>query len=170
MSGRNLILVVVVALVIVSVSVGLLALFRLQQAKEFSEPHGVQTSGGMSYMVRLVEATVGKTDTGCALIVYVRLDNPNPFDITLRRAEFILVDHRRNRYLPSTTGTQSELIKLPADSVSNREMLSFTLPDDAFTGWVVLVIGQDRMLIKDGVPFNVRLRNGEFRSFRRRSW
>jgi hypothetical protein len=103
--------------------------------------------------------------------VYLRLKNPNPYDVTLRRNWFVLADHAKDYYLPSTTGTQTELIKLPAKGVVDREMLSFTVADDAFAGAVALMVGRQYMvLLKDEEPFEVRLRDGEFRSFRRRHW
>ena len=155
---------------IVGVSVGVLALFRVQQAKEFSLPRPLQTMDGTNYVLRLQEITVGKTDTGYVMIVYVRLENPNPFSVTLDRLSFVLSAQRRH-YLPSITGTQTELIKLPAQGVLEREMFSFSVPENAFRRRVALLIDYKyRILIKDDVPFDGRLRPGDFRSFRRRSW
>ena len=156
---------------IIGVSVGLLALFRVQQAREFSRPYEMQTPDGINYTLRLVETAAGKTDTDCVLIVYLRLENPNTLDVTLHRDWFFLVDHDRKRYRPSTTGTQTELIKLPANGVLDREMLSFTVPGEVFTDRVALEVNRKyRIMIKDEAPFGVRLRPGEFHSFRRRSW
>ena len=171
MNKRNRILAAAVVLVIVGVGIGLLVLFRIQQAREFSEPHEVRTHGGTNYVVRLLEAQVGKADPGYVLIVYVRLENPNPFDVLLRREKFVLVDHHRKYYMPSISGTQRELIKLPANGVLDREMLSFVVPDDALAGGMALVAGQNyTILVKDRTPFDVRLRDGEFRAFHRLSW
>ena len=171
MNKRNRILVAAVALLIVGVSVGLFVLFRVQQTREFSQPHQVRTRGGTNYVVRLLEAAVGKADAGYVLIVYIRLENSNPFDITLHREGFMLVDGNKKYYMPSTSGTQRELIRLHANSVQEREMLSFTVPDDTLAGGIRLVVGQnDPVVVKDRTPFNVRLRDGEFLSFRRYSW
>jgi hypothetical protein len=171
MSRQIRILAVVIILAIAGVSVGLLALFRVQQAKDFSQPYRVQTAEGTNYVVQLVETVVGKTDTDWVLIVYMKLENPNPFAVALDRHSFFLIDRHRVRHLPSTTGTQDELIKLPANSVLEREMLSFTVPEDTFAGRIALRVGRDhRVTIKDQTPFEVRLGSGEFRSFRRHSW
>ncbi len=171
MNRRLQTLVAVIAVAVIGMSLGLLALLRIQEAKEFHRPHLVQTYGGTNYVVQLTEVVVGKTETGCVLIVYFRLENPNPFDMALSRNWFVLADHAKDYYLPSTTGTQTELIKLPANGVLDREMLSFTLPDDAFVGAIALLVGRQYMvLLKDEEPFEVRLRNGEFRSFQRRHW
>ena len=171
MSRRVQMLVAVVAVAVIGVSLGLLAMLRIQDAKEFSQPHHVGTYGGTNYIVQLTEAAVSKTKTGCVLIIYLRLENPNPYDVTLSRNWFVLVDHDKDYYLPSTTGTQTELIKLPANGVLDREMLSFTVPDDAFAGTVALLVGRNYLvLVKGPEPFAVRLRSGEFQSFRRRSW
>ena len=172
MSKQNRILAVIVPLIIIGgVGVGLLALFRVQQANEFTQPRSITTSDGTNYVLRLLEATVGRTDTACVLIVYLRLENPNPFELTLERTSFLLADRYRMRYRPSTMGTQNELIRVPANSVIQREMLSFTVPEDVFAGRLILVTyprnRRNNILIKDETPFYV---NGEFRSFRRRSW
>jgi hypothetical protein len=164
-------LVAVIALVVIGASLGLLAMLRIQEAKAFHRPHAVQTYGGTNYVVQLTDVVVGKTETGCVLIVYLRLENPNPYEVTLSRNWFVLVDRAKDYYLPSTTGTQTELIKLPANGVLDREMLSFTVADDTFAGTVALLVGRNHMvLVKDEAPFDLRLRNGEFRSFQRRHW
>jgi len=171
MSRRIQISVALVTVATIGVSLGLLTMLRIREAKEFREPHTVQTYGGTNYVVQLTEVAVGKAETGCVLIVYVRLQNPNAYDVTLSRNWFVLVDRAKDYFLPSITGTQSELIKLPANSVLDREMLSFTVPDDAFAGKVALLVGRDYMvLVKNEGPFEVHQRNGEFRSFQRRSW
>ncbi len=171
MSRQNRILVAVVALMIVGVGVGLLALFRVQQAKEFSRPRQVQTRDGRNYVVRLLEAAVGRTDTGYVLIVYMQLENPNAFEVTLPRGRFRLVVNDKDYYLPSAMGTQDELIKLPANGVLEREMLSYTVPNDGMAGTLALRIGRDNaILLKDRGALAAKLRNGEFRSFHRPIW
>ena len=168
---RVQILIAVMAIGVIGVSVCLLALLRIQDARMFHRPHAVQTFGGTNYIVQLSEVVVGKTATGGVLIVYVRLQNPNPYDVTLKRNWFVLVDRAKDYFLPSTTGTQTELIKLPANGVLDREMLSYAVGDDAFAGTVALLVGRNYMvLLKDAEPFDVRLRDGEFRSFQRRHW
>jgi hypothetical protein len=160
-----------VAVAMLGAVLWLVAMRRIQEAKEFSQPHQVQTDGGTNYVVQLTEAAVGKTKAGCVLILYLRLENPNPFDVTLGRNWFTLVGHDRDRYRTSTTGTQAELIKLPANGVLDREMLSFMVPDDAFADSLALMVGRKySLLVKDQKPFEVRLRDGEFRSLRRHSW
>ena len=62
-------LLAVIALVVIGVSIGLLGLLRVQEAKEFHRPHPVQTYGGTNYVVQLTEVAVGKTETGCVMIV-----------------------------------------------------------------------------------------------------
>jgi hypothetical protein len=171
MSRRVQISVAVVAVAIIGVSLGLLAMLRIQEGKVFREPHSVRTYGGTNYVVQLTEVAVGKTETGCVLIVYMRLQNPNAYDVTLSRNWFVLVDRDKDYFLPSTMGTQTELIKLAANGVLDREMLSFTVPDNAFAGRVALLVGQNYLvLVKNEWPFEAHLRNGEFRSFRRKSW
>jgi hypothetical protein len=167
--------VVLVVIAMIGAGFGLMAMLRIQEAKEFSQPHQMQTDGGTNYVIQLTEAVVGKTKTGCILMLYLRLENPNPFDVTLGRNWFILVGHSDghdiDQYRLSATGTQPDLIKLPANGVLDREMLSFTVPDDAFADSVALRVGRSGLLlVKDPKSFKVRLRDGEFRSFRRRRW
>jgi hypothetical protein len=170
-SKRTGILAAVAALLIVGVSVVLLALFRLEQAREFSRPNEVRARGGVDYVLRLLEVQVGKVATGYVLIVYIRLENPNSYSVTLRREWFGLIDRRRKFYPPSVSGTQSELITIPARGVLSREMLSFTVPETILAGRVALVAGPNQaILVKDRTPFDARLRDGEFRSFRRQNW
>lgn len=171
MSRRIQISVTLVATITIGVSLGLLAMLRIRESKEFREPHPVRTYGGTNYVVQLTEVAVGKGETGSVLIVYLRLQNPNAYEVTLHRNWFVLIDRDKDYFLPSTMGLQTELIKLPANGVLDREMLSFTVPDDAFLGRVALLVGQNYMvLVKNDGPFEAHLRNGEFRSFRRRSW
>jgi hypothetical protein len=92
-SKRIQILVAVVALAVIGFSLGLLAILRVREAREFSRPHRVETYGGTNYILQLTETAVGKTETACVLIVYLRLQNPNPYDLTLSRNWFVLVDH-----------------------------------------------------------------------------
>ncbi|HVM59419.1 MAG TPA: hypothetical protein VMV72_01000 [Verrucomicrobiae bacterium] len=171
MNRRVQILIAVIAIGVIGLSIGLLALLRVQEARAFHRPHQVQTHGGTNYIVQLSEVMVGRTETGCVLIVYLRLQNPNPYDVTLQRNWFVLMDRAKDYFLPSTTGTQTELIKLPAHGVLDREMLSYAVGDDAFAGTVALLVGRNYMvLVKDAEPFDVRLRDGEFRSFQTRHW
>jgi hypothetical protein len=170
-SRRIQVLVALVAIATIGICLGLLAMLRIREAKEFREPHTVQTYGGTNYVVQLTEVAVGKDGTGCVLVVYLRLQNPNGYEVNLSRNWFVLVDRDKDYFLPSTTGTQTELIKLPPNGVLNREMLSFRVPDDAFAGRVALLVGQNYMvLVKNEQPFEAHLRSGEFRSFQRRNW
>ncbi len=165
-------LIIGAALIIIGVSVGILALFRVQEAREFSRPYPVQTRTGTNFVMRVLETSVGKVDTGFVVIVYMRLENPNPFGFEVRRNRFVLAGEGRGDFFrPSIMGTQDELIKLPANGVLEREMLSYTVPDDAIEGTLGLRIGRNyTILIKQRGTFGGKLRPGEFRSFHRPSW
>lgn len=171
MNRRLQILVGSIAGLIILVSLALQATFRVRETRSYAQPHEVKTYSGTNYVVQLTETAIGKTDTGYVVIVYLHLENPNAFELALQRNWFILVDHDKDYYLPSTSGTQTESIKLPSNGVIEKEMLSFAVPDDSFEGTIALQIGQHYMtLIKGEKPFTDKLRNGEFRSFRRRDW
>ena len=171
MNRRIQTLVAVAAIAVIGASLGLLALLRIRETRDFHRPHPVQTYGGTNYIVQLDETIVGKTGAACVLMVYLRLQNPNPYEVTLNRNWFVLMDHAKDYFLPSTTGTQTELIKLPANGVLDREMLSYSVEDDVFRGTIALLVGRNYLvLIKDEAPFEQQLRDGGFRSFQRRRW
>jgi hypothetical protein len=172
MSGPKRMLIIGSALITIGVSVGILALFRVQEARDFSRPYPVQTRAGTNFVMRILETSVGKVDTGFVVIVYMRLENPNAFSFEVRRNRFVLAgDGRGDFFRPSIMGTQDELIKLPANGVLEREMLSYTVPDDAIDGMLGLRIGRNfTILLKERGAFGGKLGPGEFRSFHRPTW
>jgi hypothetical protein len=160
-----------VAAAVIAVSVVLLATVRIQEARDFGRAHRVKTYSGTNYVVRLAETTIGRTDSGQVVIVYLVLANPNPVELILDRNWFILVDHDKDYYLPSTTGTQEPLIKIPAHGVLDREMLSFAVDTNAFEGVLGLQIGHQYWVMLKGIePYTREIGIGEFRTFRRRDW
>jgi len=161
----------VAALVIIGVSVVLLATVRIQKSRDFGRPHKVRTYSGTNYVVRLAETTIGRTDSGQVVMVHLVLSNPNTFELTLDRNWFILADHDKDYYLPSTTGTQTPLIKIPARGVLDREMLTFTVDTNAFAGLLGLQVGHQYWVTLKGVEAYAReIEVGEYRTFRRRDW
>ena len=159
------------AVIVIAMCIGLTAWLRVREAEHLSQVCRVHTYGGTNYIVQVVETTVGRTDSGYLLLITARFENPNPFEVVLHRDWFVLVDHDKDYYQPSTTGTQAALIKLPANGVLDKEPLSFVVPEGTFAGSVGLKIGKDYwVMIKDDQPFDRQLKNGEFVSFRRRTW
>lgn len=150
---------------------GLTAYWRIERAREFRQPHLVTGAEGAAYVARLIETAVGKADTGYLVIVYLQLQNQSPRELQLRRDSFVLIDHNKKRFAPATDGTQTALIKLPAGSVLDREMLSYTVRDDSLAGSLDLQLGPDNLVrVKGSKPYAQPLQAGEFRSFRRRDW
>jgi hypothetical protein len=165
------IVVGVAAVAVIGVCVALQARFRIQRAHKFGAPHAVTTYGGTNYVVALDETTVGRTDSGHVLLVYLRVENPNDFELVLDRDWFVLVDHEKNYFQPTTAGTQTQLIKVPARGVSEGESLSFALGPNALGGGITLKIGVDFwVLLKSVRPYTAPLAAGEFRTFRRADW
>lgn len=165
------ILVGVVAAVVVAGSLALLGWMRVREAQEFSAPHRVQTYGGTNYIAQLLETSVGGATSGAVVIVYLRVENPNDFELTLDRNWFILVDHDKDYYLPATSGTQQPLIKVAPRGVSEREMLSFTVMEGSFAGTLGLQLGQNYwVLLKGEEPYAAQLRDGQFHTFKSREW
>lgn len=171
MSRKLPILVGVAALTIVGVSLGLLAMMRVQEARQFSQSYRVQTSAGTSYGVQLLETTVGKVETGYVVIVYARFENPNPTELVLPREWFALADLGGDDYRPTTDGTQAVLIKLPANGVLEKEALSYVVNERALSGTLALKIGHKySVVINNGRPWTRRLPVGQFVTFRSRDW
>ena len=165
------IVVATIAIAVIAVCIALNGKVRINRARAFSEPHRVQTYGDTNYVVRLAETTVGRTDSGMVVIVSMSLENPNPYELVLDREWFVIVDHDRDYFQPSTTGAQSQLIKVPANSVINGEMLSFVMGTDALDGGMMLKVGKDAwVFLKRAEPYREPIRVGEFRTFRTRNW
>lgn len=138
----------------------LVAVIRVKESRQYSQKHRVQ-----NYVVQLLETTVGKIETGSVVIVYVRLENPNPVELVVARETF-----RLDGCPPVTDGTQTALIKLPANGVLEKEALSYAVGDDAFAGPLALEVGQDQLVVKNAKPWTQRLPAGQFVTFRRRDW
>ena len=93
--------------VIVSINVlcvGALVWLRARDAQQFAVPCRVHTYGGTNYTVQLLEAAVGRVETSCVVIVSLRLENPNPYAVTLPREWFVLLDHEKEYYEPTQLG------------------------------------------------------------------
>jgi len=122
-------------------------------------------------VVHLLETTVGRVETGYVVIVYARLENPNPTELTLRREWFELADLDGDHCRPMTGGTQAPLIKLPANGVLEKEALSYVVNERALSGALALKIGQDySVFINEGKPWTRRLPVGQFVTFRSQDW
>lgn len=148
-----------------------LAVQRVEQARHLTEPCTVRTYGNTNYVAQILDATVGRTDNGYLVIAAVRLQNPNPFDVELARNWFLLVDSDKDYYEPSTTGTQTATIRLPAGGAVDRELLSFAVGADAFQGMLAVQLGRNYwLMIKEPTPYTPKLRPGEFITFHRRNW
>ena len=160
-----------VALVVLALSVALLGWLRWWEAQAVSRPFQVHTYGGTNYMVRLTEITVGKLETGYVVVVTARLENTNAFPVVLKRDWFVLVDHSKDYFQPTTNGTQTATIVMPARGVAERETFSYTVSDDSLRGLLALEIGRYYFfMIKSPKPFTRQLKSGEFVMFRRRDW
>jgi len=163
-------LLVIVSLVVVALA-AVLARLRINEAREFSQPYRVRTSAGANYVIRLASTTVGRVNTNHLVILAARLENPNPFEVVLQRDWFVLMDHDRDYYLPSTNGAQTALIRIPPHGARERELFSYTVPGDTFEGVLTLLAGhQYFVLVKSRHPYRPDLSDGEFVTFHRRDW
>ncbi len=144
---------------------------KVKGAREFGQSFKVKTFAGTNYLVRLLETTVGRVDTGYVVIVYARFENPNPTEVLLEREWFVLADHGKNYCLPTTTGTQTALIRLPANGVLDKEALSYAVSDDSFGGSLALEIGHHYfVLLKNDKPWRRQLHAGQFVTYHNRDW
>ena len=168
---KAIVSVIIVAAVLFAVCAGLLALWRVRDAGMLSRSYSVKTPAGTNYVVQLRDITVGKASTGYVLLVTMRLENPNAFELELDRRNLILVDQTKEYYWPSMTGTQTPLIHLPAKGSLDKEMLSFVVTDEALQGTLALEVGWHYMvMLKEAKPFTRQMKSGEFISFRGREW
>ena len=149
------------------ICVGTLIWLRTRDSQIFSQPCQVHTYGGTNYTVQLIETAVGRVETGCVVIVSLRLANPNPFAVTLHRDWFVLLDHEKEYYEPTQLGT----IVIPARGLIEREAFGFVVTDEALAGLLALKVGQQYFLtVKSPRPYPPPVRPGRFVSFRRRDW
>lgn len=147
------------------------ALARLRDARGFGVAHAVQTAGGTNYVVRLRETTIGRTEAGLLVVVALRLENPNPFALTLDRRGFVLMDGDKDFYLPNTTESQPASIAIPARGMTDNELLTYAVQDDTLHGALGLQLGHDYWtLLKNAPPYTQPLNKDEYRTFRRRDW
>ena len=148
-------------------SVGTLAWLRTRDSQAFEQPCQVHTYGETNYTVQLLETAVGRVETGCVVIVSLRLTNPNPFDVTLHRDWFVLLDHEKEYYEPTQLGT----IKIPAHGSIDREAFGFVVTDEALAGLLALKVGQQYfMTVKSPRPYRPPTKPGRFVSFHQRDW
>jgi predicted nucleic acid-binding Zn ribbon protein len=160
--------IVIGAIVLVNViSLSTLAWLRLRDAQAFSQPSQVHTYGGTNYIVQLLETAVDRVDASCMVIVSLRLKNPNPYEVILKREWFVLLAHEKDYYEPTTLGT----IRIPAQGVIEREVLGFMVTDEALAGLIALKIGQQHFVtVKSQRPYTQPVGKGQFVSFRQRDW
>jgi len=148
-----------------------LAWLRTKEAHAFSQQYRVHTFAGTNYVLQLTSTTIGRVHTNFIIILAARLENPNPFEAVLERKWFVMTDHDRDYYQPSTNGTQAALIRLPPHGVVDRELFSYTVPGDSFEGALALMAGhQYLVLVKTRQPYQPKLGDGEFITFHRRNW
>jgi hypothetical protein len=163
-------LLLIVSLVVVALLLAL-AWLRTKEAGAFSRPYRVHTFGGTNYVLQLTSTTVGRAHTNYVVILAARLENPNPSEVVLQRDWFILMDHDRDYYQPSTNGTQTPLIRLPPHGMLERELFSYTVPGDTFDGALAFLAGhQYFVLVKSRHPYRPELEDGKFITFHRRNW
>jgi len=147
--------------------IGTLAWLRIRIARRFTEPCHVHTDGGTNYVVQLLKTTVGRTDNGCVVIVYLGLRNPNLYEVTLKRESFVLMDHEKKYFKPMIPGE----IRIPAGGLVEQEAFSFAVPDEALAGMITLEVGQNHFaMVKSSRSFTRQLSKGQFLMFRQPDW
>jgi len=159
------------AVLVIGAAIAFQTTLRVRRGHAFGQPHQVRNHDGTNYVVRLSETILGRVGTGYVVIVFLELQNPNPFELTLDRNDFILVDEDKDYYLPATNGTQTATIKVPARGVRDNAMLSFTVAADAFRGTIGLQVGHYYWVaLKSEQPYAPQLPPDEFRSFKQLDW
>lgn len=144
---------------------------RVRDSRVFGQEYPVRGPDGTNYLIQVGDVTVGKVETGCVLIVAVRIRNPNDHELVLKRDWFILADHDRDYFQPIPTGDQGPLIRVPPRGVLEKELLDFVVPDDTLTGIVALAVGHHYFVtLKSDKPLSRPLVPGQFYYFRQRDW
>jgi hypothetical protein len=144
---------------------------RVRDSRVFSQEYRVRCPQGTNYFIQVGEVTVGKVQTGCVLIVAVRIRNPNDHELVLKRDWFILADHDRDYFQPIPTGDQGPWIRVPPHGVREKELLDFVVPDDTLDGLIALGVGHHYfVMIKSPKPLRQPLTAGQFYYFRQRDW
>ncbi len=165
------VLIALAALVVIAICLALNSQVRISRARQFGEPQQVTTFGGTNYVVELSETTIGRTDAGHVLIVYLKIQNPNEEDLRLDRNWFVLLGPQREYFLPTTSGTQQQWITMQPGAVRDDVMLSFDLGPEALQGGLALKIGEDYwVLLKQAKPYTEPIDVGQFRSFKHNRW
>jgi len=159
------------AVLVMAICLALLAWLRLGDARQFGQAYKVKTYDGTNYVFQFIETTVGKVETSCVLIVYARIENPNPAPLTLKRDWFVLVDDDKDYFQPVATTGQSSTITIPANGVAEKEALSFVVPDDTLNGMLALNVGHRYFAtFKSSKPLSRPLLKGQYVTFRQLNW
>ncbi|MCG3147419.1 MAG: hypothetical protein PCFJNLEI_00859 [Verrucomicrobiae bacterium] len=159
------------AVLVIGASLALLAWLRVDDARQFGQAYKVRTVSGTNYVFQFIETTVGRVATGYVLIVSARLENPNPFPLTLLRDWFVLIDHDKDYYQPILTSGQLPTIAMPANGLLEKEELHYVVPDDTLAGLLALNVGYQYLAtFKSDKPMTRQLEPGQFYKFRQRDW
>jgi len=171
MKRRRQIISGIVALCVVGAILGLVAMARVSEARQFSQKYRVETPPGTNYVMQLLETTVGRVETGYVVIVYARFENLNPSEVNLARESFVLIDRSGRRFSPATEGTQISLINLPGNGVLDKEALSYAVDSSSLAGTLTVEAGhQAYLLVKNSKAWTRPLPVGQFVTFRSWSW
>jgi hypothetical protein len=100
----------------------------------------------------------------------VRLVNSGGVPVNLDATTVRLVDAKDNRYAPTfPPETRTGILLTPQQSES-LQFEFLTVPAGALDGELFLVFHQRRVRIKNSVPLQAKLRDGEFRVLRQVGW
>ena len=167
MRGKRLWIAIGVIVTINALSIAALVWLRSHDSQSFSQPCEVHTYGGTNYIVHPLETAVGRIDAGCMVIVSLRLENPNPFEVILKREWFVLLDHEKEYYEPTQLGT----VRIPAQGVVEREVFGFVIPNEALAGLIALKVGQQYFItVKSPKPYTLPVGKDQFVMFRQKDW
>ena len=159
------------AVLVIAVCTALLAVLRVENARQFGKSYNVHTYAGTNYVFQFIETTVGKAETGTVLIVYARIENPNPAPLVLQRNWFVLVDHDKDYFQPVLVAGQSKTITIPAHGLAEKEALHFVVPDDTLNGVLALSVGHQYFAkLKSDKPLSQPLHKGQYITFRQINW
>lgn len=170
--SKGLIAAIAIIAVGFGLSVGALWLGNSLQEKTFTGPHKVQPTSNPNhhYAVEMQAVHLGSAGENFIIRADVRLVNRGGVPVNLDATAVRLVDAKDNQYAPTfPPDTRTGIVLTPQQS----ESLTFeflAVPRGALDGELCLLFHQRRVRIKNSVPLQAKLRDGEFRVLRQIGW
>ncbi|GEM_PF-3515993 len=153
-------------------AVGALWLGNSLQEKTFTGPHQIQPTSNPNhhYAVEMRAVHLGAAGESYIIRADVRLVNRGGVPVNLDANSVRLVDAKDNQYAPTFAPETRTGILLPSQQSESLQFEFLSVPAGALDGELHLLFHQRRVRIKNSVPLQAKLRDGEFRVLRQIGW